>query len=364
MPKILFIVNSSNNGGAMKMIVTLYKHSLINFPASRIIFLERIESQYAYVEGGIYLNEKLSSFRDYLKVIMALDETIKVEKPDAIITFLPLSNILGAVLGRMRGVKVRIAGQRNPPQIYGTVVRFLDRLIGSLGFYTANVCNSIAGMMAFDSYPRAYKKHLSVINNCVEPANLKESKLEAREAFGIQDTFFVLTCVGRLHEQKNHEVLIRLMKYVEGAKLYLAGDGPLREQIVKRINSEGVENKVVLLGDLNRAEVRTLLRATDVFVIPSKYEGLSNSLLEAMSYGLPIVFSNIPSFTTFLKLGASSDEYAGVLVKKNDEEAWAKAVLSVLENKKERERLQNLSLSHVSELTAEKMTEKFLALVN
>jgi glycosyltransferase involved in cell wall biosynthesis len=359
--KVLFVINSSNNGGAQKMIVTLYKGMINFFPESKIVFLEKKDSQYSNIKEAYYLSDKLSSHIDYMNVYKKLKKVIKTECPDAIISFLPLANILSSVIGKKVGVKVRIASQRNPPQIYGTVVRILDRFLGSKGYYTHNVCNSQAGMDAFENYSDSYKKHLSVIMNCVEPADFSITKEEARKRLGIPIDKKIITCVGRLHEQKNHKLLVDTMKRVNDAILYCGGDGPLRKEISSQILQNKVSKKIVLLGDLERTEVRLLLRASDIFVIPSKYEGLSNSLIEAMSYGLPIIFSNIPSFTKFLKLDGGL--YAGVLIDNNNDEIWAKEIEKLIHNPDLIDHYKNLSLSKVADLTAEKMSLKFKSLI-
>jgi len=359
--KVLFVINSSTNGGAAKMIVTLYKGVKKYYPESKIVFLKRDVSQYA-LEEAYYLSERLSSLGDYFKVYKKLQNVVKEEKPDAIISFLPLANIFSGVIGKKFGVKNRIASQRNPPQIYGAVVRWLDKIIGTRGYYTNNVCNSKAGMDAFGEYPESYKKALSVINNCVEPADLILTVEEARIKLRVPNGKVVLTCVGRLHEQKNHKLLVKTMKYIDNAVLYFAGGGPLYDSITTLISEEGVQDKIVLLGDLDRKQVQELLIATDVFVIPSIYEGLSNSLIEAMSYGLPIVFSDIPSFTSFLEL-EEKDGYAGVLVKGNDEKAWASSINDLINNKDLMNYYHQLSLDKVADLTPEKMTLRFLQLL-
>ncbi|RYF19992.1 MAG: glycosyltransferase [Flavobacteriales bacterium] len=360
--KVLFVINSSNNGGAPKMIVTLYREMKKQFPESKIVFLKKVISQYSDVEDAYYLTDNLSSPFEYWSAYNQLYNIVKTEKPDAIISFLPLSNILSSIIGKKLGVKIRIASQRNPPQIYGKVVRLLDKYLGSRAYYTSNVCNSQAGLEAFDEYPSSYKNHLSVINNCVEPADFSMTSLEAKRQLGVVQGKVVLTCVGRLHEQKNHRLLVKTMKHLDNAILYCAGGGPLYHEIKELIKSEGVQDKITLLGDLEREEVRSLLRATDIFVIPSLYEGLSNSLIEAMSYGLPIVFSDIPSFTNFLSL-EKPGEYAGVLVRGNDEKEWAMAIDKIIKDQDLLRYYQKLSSDHVADLSAGKMTSRFIELL-
>lgn len=360
--KILFVINSSNNGGAPKMIVTLYNEMKKHYPECKIVFLKKIESQYSNIEGAYYLSNRLQYPTDYVAVYNKLYRLIKDESPEAIISFLPLANIMAGIIGKKLMIKYRIASQRNPPYIYGKVVRYLDKYIGSRNYYTSNVCNSQAGMEAFGQYPKSYKKHLSVINNCVEKPNFSVTVSDAKKNFNIPEDKIILVCVGRLHEQKNHHLLVKTMKYIDNAILYFAGDGPLFDSIKLLIEKEGVRDKIILLGDLDRQNVQLLLRASDIFLIPSIYEGLSNSLIEAMSYGLPIIFSNIPSFTTFLK-NEHNNEYAGVLVDNFDEIAWSNSIQNLVDNAEMREHFKKLSFAKVQNLTPEAMTLKFINLV-
>ena len=201
-----------------------------------------------------------------------------------------------------------------------------------------------------------------MINNCVEEPDFSLSKEEAKTEMGMPLDKTILTCVGRLHDQKNHEVIVKAMKHLSGALLYLGGDGPLKDDIVSLMKAEGVEDKVVMLGDLDRDQVRLLLRASDVFLIPSKYEGLSNSLLEAMSYGLPIICSNIPSFTDFLKL-EEKPGHAGMIIERNDDREWARGIRQMIESIDLLELYHRRSLRKVADLSPQKMAFRFMKLL-
>ena len=100
--------------------------------------------------------------------------------------------------------------------------------------------------------------------------------------------------VGRLHESKNHGFLIDVFKGLKkkypNSVLLLVGDGPLRSQIEFAVESEGLTDSIVLLG--NRSDVPELLQAMDAFVFPSKWEGLPVSVVEALASGLPCYISD------------------------------------------------------------------------
>lgn len=136
------------------------------------------------------------------------------------------------------------------------------------------------------------------------------------------ESVVVLYC-GRLNEGKNPLGLIRAWRGVAAqapsALLVLVGDGPQRDLANQLIDREGLGGRVLLAG--SQADVLPWYRAADIFVLPSHFEGLSNSLLEAMSCGLPVVST---------KVSGSVDIFArcdvGELVEVGDETALGSAI--------------------------------------
>lgn len=92
---------------------------------------------------------------------------------------------------------------------------------------------------------------------------------------------------GRLIERKGYALLLDALAGVPGVRLTLAGDGPLREALSGQARARGVD--CAFPGALDREGVRELLRGGDLFVLPSANEGMSNSLLEALACGLPVI---------------------------------------------------------------------------
>jgi glycosyltransferase involved in cell wall biosynthesis len=91
----------------------------------------------------------------------------------------------------------------------------------------------------------------------------------------------------RLHKQKRHSDLLKAAALVPNALFVLAGDGPERGKLEELANRLGIASRVVFLGERN--DVPKLLVCCDVFVLPSMYEGLPVSVLEAMAVGRPVV---------------------------------------------------------------------------
>jgi CDP-glycerol glycerophosphotransferase len=103
--------------------------------------------------------------------------------------------------------------------------------------------------------------------------------------------------VGRLSPEKNQEVLIRafasLVKEYSNCKLYIIGDGPLKDNLVNVVKECDVEDAVVLVGSLSNPF--SLMKNCDCFVLPSLYEGQPVTILEARILGLPIIVSKFDS---------------------------------------------------------------------
>ena len=136
-------------------------------------------------------------------------------------------------------------------------------------------------------------KKYKVIPNGVDIQELEK----ARVLEGFEGK--IITCVARLEAQKNYETLIKAMNHLKGCTLLIVGEGSKRKELENLVEEEGLTEKVKFLG--NRSDVPSILKRTDVFVLPSKTEGMSNALLEAMALAKPCVVSNIPQNTALIK---------------------------------------------------------------
>jgi glycosyltransferase involved in cell wall biosynthesis len=99
----------------------------------------------------------------------------------------------------------------------------------------------------------------------------------------------VLFSAGRLKPIKGYDLLIRALPLLHrfSCRLVLAGDGPERENLERLADTLGVADRVHFVGHSH--DVRTLLSKADAYVAPSRSEGMSNSIIEAMAAGVPIV---------------------------------------------------------------------------
>lgn len=111
-----------------------------------------------------------------------------------------------------------------------------------------------------------------------------------------QNKEIVITFVGRLQPVKNVTLLVRafhaiLQEGIDQIRLWIVGEGPLKQSLMQLTQDLKISDKVDFLGDSH--EVPALLAQSDIFVQPSLFEGISNTILEAMSCGLPILASDV-----------------------------------------------------------------------
>jgi L-malate glycosyltransferase len=182
---------------------------------------------------------------------------------------------------------------------------------------------------------------LSVVYEGVEipPRFTAEQRQRARARWGIAESTALLGCVGVLLPDKGQEWLIRALAEVKkefpGAKLLLAGDGPCRALLERLAREFGLQDEVIFAGFVE--DVETVYAALDVFLLPSFFEALNNSLLAAIAYEIPSIAFNRGALGEIIEDGKS-----GLLVTGPNVEEISGAVIRLL---RERDFAQQLGRS-------------------
>lgn len=163
----------------------------------------------------------------------------------------------------------------------------------------------------------------------------------------------VVLSVGRLSAEKGHSTLIESWGAVAhawpGWRLRIAGDGPLRPVLEAQAHRLGIANVVDFLGTI--ADVTPEYRSASVFVLPSRFEGFPNALLEAMAAGCPPIASNTA--------GASVDlirsGHNGLLVPPEDSEVLAQALITLMSNAELRTRYGVESMNSLGQFSQDRV---------
>lgn len=162
----------------------------------------------------------------------------------------------------------------------------------ALGHVTGLICVSAAAAASFVAAGVPAAK-IHVVHNGVLPEEPRRDRAEMRHGLGVAPNAPLAVTVARLTEQKNHAALLAALPDIITAqpefRLVLVGSGPLEDDL--RAAAAPWGETVLFLG--HRRDVPDLLAAADLFVLPSLFEGLPLSLIEAMAAGLPAVASAI-----------------------------------------------------------------------
>ena len=204
---------------------------------------------------------------------------------------------------------------------------------------------------AVKSFPAGIRKKSVVIPNPLEPK--EEPYAGAREKR--------IVAVGRLNAQKNHKLLLRAFaafaKEHSGYVLELYGQGEQEAELRALAGKLEIDGSVIFKGF--SAHVLSDIRAASMYVLSSDYEGISNSMLEAMALGLPVIATDCP-------IGGSRmyirDGVNGLLVPVGDAGALAGAMGKLADDPAIGERLGAEAVKLREELAVSKIADRFLAL--
>jgi glycosyltransferase involved in cell wall biosynthesis len=188
-----------------------------------------------------------------------------------------------------------------------------------------------------------------------------KNRIETRKKLGISikpDTTVILYA-GLLVPRKGiHKIIMMADKLRnEDIVFLLAGDGPRRKEYEQQAKKLGLENKIIFLGW--RTDMAKLYQASDIFLLPAEGEGLPGVVMEAMSYGVPCIASNIPCIPDLIDDGKS-----GFLCEKDDVDMFTKRVKELLHDRQKRERFGREARRRIALFDWSKVIKKYEALYN
>ena len=216
------------------------------------------------------------------------------------------------------------------------------RLIFKLLFYPAKLLIGNSSSVANSLNYFCDKEKIMTLNNGI---NIQEFHKRSKVSFSVKDKDVSKTkiiCVGRLLPYKGHHTILRSIKLIlkkHKVKLFIAGDGILRNEIQNQIKKLKLEKEVILLGNVNN--IPSLMSEMNIFVNGSVWEGMSNSVLEAMCSGLPSVVVDAPGVSE-----CHQNFKTGYIVD-NDPEIMAQKVVKLINDKKLRLMMGNLAKKRI-----------------
>lgn len=360
--KVIILCSNYEPGGAQRAALRLLNELNNKNIEAQCWFMHRKSPD--FTSGpDLLLDRKITSPKDVFTVCSKLRKRLKHEKPDAVISFLPYANVIGQYIAKSCGVKIRISSHRNlSEKELGKVMRFFDLMWARKGIYTGITAVSKSTKNSFSYYGERVFNKIKVINNGISFNHSEKSKEECRNGLAIRQDVFVLGNVGRLVEQKNQILLIEILPDLPGIELVIVGKGELKDVLTAKASMLGVADRLTIIDELNATQIPQFLKAIDVFVMPSKFEGMSNALAEALYAGLPIVSSDVESQSDVL-VRDSDNLVSGILVSNEKPDEWTKQILNLYQNKNLRDELSAKAAIRAKDFTIEHMANGFVEML-
>ncbi len=164
---------------------------------------------------------------------------------------------------------------------------FTDRIIAVSGAVKESVVR----------YDHIRPEKIQVLYNGIDlsQGDLALDRDDVRSSLGIKHQDVVIGVIARLEEQKGHQVLLEALSLIPdlptNLKVLIVGDGKLRLSLEEETKKRGLSSRVVFLG--TRKPIFPILKALDLFLLPSLWEGFSIALLEALAMGVPVIATKV-----------------------------------------------------------------------
>jgi glycosyltransferase involved in cell wall biosynthesis len=293
------------------------------------------------------------TLRNTLHRLKRLRQELRSSRPDVVISFLDVMNMLTVLAAFGLGVPVIISERTNPRK---SRIGWFRGMLRRLLYPRADAVIVLTEGIRRWAEQFVRRKAVYVIPN---PVALPAHKFD-RATYPLC-TGRTIMAMGRLGPEKGFDLLIRAFgqcaaKYTD-CSLVIAGEGREREQLMALVRKLGIAGRVSLPG-LVKDPTELFLRA-DLFVLSSRYEGFPNALLEAMACGLPVIsFDCSPGPREIIRDGVD-----GVLVPPEDVQALATAMGRLVSDEAERKRLASRAVEVAERFGVEKvmgMWEAFL----
>lgn len=371
--KILYVITKSNFGGAQKYVYELALaarengHEVMvacggtgesNAPTGKLV--SKITEQNIPVRIVKNFMRDMSLFRD-IAAFFELLRLFRKEKPDVLHVTSSKAGALGSSAGRLAGIQ-NIIFTSHGLTMDETWRPKWQRILITISTWMTLKLSHKSIMINTETYLRArslpgLSNKIILIKNGISNINFVE-KSAARKKIAPNQTSSItyIGGIGELHPNKNWSAMIHTVAALpKDIHLFIIGEGEERVQLERLVKNLGLENRVHLLGYIENAS--KYLPAFDIFVLPSKKEGLPYVLLEAGLAAIPVVASDLPGNQDIIETGMT-----GLLVEPNPK-TLTTSIQFLLRDEGVRRRLGvELQKQVVQEFSIARMTEETFSL--
>lgn len=320
--KYMFVIPSLNFGGAERVVSILSSELVKKGLESTVLIYFKTNNEYRVHENvkKVYLSDGYESDYDkmnYYKRLFGIRKIIKSEKPDYVIPFLPhvcIQTTFSLLFLKFKIIQtIRNNPIDSPKNKYQRKLR--DFLINHSD---KTIVQNETQKQYFDK--KVHKK-IYVLPNPVRDDLFDVEKNKTDEKF-------IIASAGRLNYQKNFKMLIdsveNICKDNDNVILQIYGDGELKDELQSYINEKSLQKSVFLMGRTN--DMKTMLSSIDLYILSSNFEGMPNSLMEAMAAGVPSISTDCPTGPADI----ITDGENGFLVPVDDSISMEKAIKKMM----------------------------------
>ena len=276
-----------------------------------------------------------------VRALLRTARLLRAERIDVVHGYQWRPALIGTFTGRLAGVPLLLASKRSLTGADRDASRAWRRIARHVDTVLVN-----ADALRVEGEADGMRCRWTRLQNGIDldAFRLDGATGAAKTALGLDPERPVLGTVGRLEQRKGQDVLLAALERLKGRRpapqLLVVGDGPTAADLRKRAEALGVTKLVRFTGTLD--DVRPALAAMDVFTLPSREEGMSNALMEAMAAAKPIVATDVGGNGEVLDRGR-----LGVLVPSDDALALADAVAALLDDAARGAALGGAARAHV-----------------
>lgn len=351
--RITFVISSLSAGGAERVMSVIANHlvgrgfsvTVITLGASGSDFF-RIDGRITRIALGVRGHSRgiARAVWNNCKRLFRLRSAIVGSAPDIVISFLDTVNVLTLLATRFMGIPVVVSERTDPRQHrLGRVWNWLR----SWSYPQAAMLVVQTDKVLEWAVSKVGHNRSIVIPNPVikEEANNPESEQLVPSPY--------VLAVGRLGREKGFDLLLHAFGKIchlrSGWSLVILGEGPERTSLEAMARDLGIEERVHMPG--RHKNPRAVMSRASLFVLPSRFEGFPNALLEAMSCGLPVISFDCPSGPgEIVRHGVD-----GVLVPPEDVDALASAILDLITHPEKRQRYASRAMDAADQFSMERV---------
>ena len=348
--RIVLIIPSLRHGGAERVISILANQWAKDAKLNITLILLTKQVQYYELDDRVtiiepvrtYKNNSASKFLYTLWSLKFIRSEVSKIKPDTILSFCEIYNNL--VLLSLIGLnyKIFVSDRNNPDNNLGKLHENLRKVL----------YKNASGIIAQTKngkeilYHKTKNKNIVNIPNPLRPINEHDTVKEK-----------IILNVGRNEDQKNQLELIDIFSELHNAKewkLYILGNGELRNQLDRKVVDLGLKSRVVLMDF--QSDIDLYFQKSSIFAFPSLYEGFPNALSEAMANNLPCVVYDCPTGPAEM----IEDTVNGFLIPLKDKQRFISKLQLLVDNESLRKEIGNEASKIKEKVAVNKICDKYL----